>query len=116
VLTGVLAGVLIGVPPDVPPDVPTGVLTGVLTGVPPGVPPGGLSGAQACQARHWRPTENVEKQEVKIGRWGLPERMSNTYAAFSWLGGRAVVVSRSSEGWVSICTVASADVGEVFRP
>jgi hypothetical protein len=98
----------------------TGVLTGLLTGVPPGVPPGGpsggLSGAQACRARHWRPTKNVEKQEVGIGRWGLPERMDNTDTAFSWLGERAVVVSRSSDGWMSICTVAGADVDEVFRP
>jgi hypothetical protein len=41
--------------------------------------------------------------------------MDNTDTAFSWLGERAVVIS-SSDGWMLICTVAGADVGEVFRP
>src|SRR5436305_8026879 len=58
--------------------------------------------------------ENVEKQEVSTGRRGLPERISNTDLAFPWLGERAVVVSRSSECWVLMCTAAGVDVGEVF--
>jgi hypothetical protein len=36
--------------------------------VPTGVPSGGLSGAQACRARHWRPTENIEKYRKTGGQ------------------------------------------------
>jgi len=61
-------------------------------------------------------SDDIEKEEVRMGRWGLPERMGNTDLAFSLLEERAVVVSRISDGWMLMCAVAGVNIDEVFRP
>jgi hypothetical protein len=60
--------------------------------------------------------EKVEKEVVNWGRWGLPERIGNTTVAFSRLRGRAVTVSKVSDGWILVGAVTVFDDDKVFRP
>ena len=60
--------------------------------------------------------EKVEKEVVNWGRWGLPRRMGNITVAFLRLRGRAVTVSKVSDGWILVGAVTVFDDDKVFRP
>jgi hypothetical protein len=60
--------------------------------------------------------EKVKKEVVNWGRWGLPKRMGNTTVAFLRLKGRAVTVSKVSNGWILVGAVTVFNDDKVFRP
>jgi hypothetical protein len=51
-----------------------------------------------------------------VGWRELPGRIKISDLTFFWLRERAVVVSGTSDGSMSRCTVAGVDADEVFRP